>query len=191
MSMSLDGFITGPHDGLGQPLGEGGERLQKWIYGSANKRERHDLDVVAFDESSKNAGAVVMGRRMFDVGEGLWGDTPPFHGPVYVVTHQARQPVSKDGGTTFFFVTEGVESAVDQAQAAAGDQDVWVAGGANVIQQSLKAGLLDELQLHLIPVLLGDGRRLFDQRDLARLEMACQRVVNSPGVTHLQFEVIW
>jgi dihydrofolate reductase len=178
MSMSLDGFITGPHDGLGQPLGEGGERLQKWIYG-------------AFDESPKNAGAVVMGRRMFDVGAGLWGDTPPFHGPVYVVTHQARQPVSKDDGTAFFFVTEGVESAVDQAQAVAGDQDVWVAGGANIIQQSLKAGLLDELQLHLIPVLLGDGRRLFDQRDLARLELECQRVVNSPGVTHLQFEVIW
>lgn len=196
MSMSLDGFITGPNDGVERPLGEGGERLHEWIYGLASWRERHGLaggesnrDAEVIDESFKNVGAVVMGRRMFDCGEGPWGENPPFHVPVFVVTHEAREPLTKAGGTTFTFVTDGVESALRQAKAAASDRDVSAAGGANVLQQLLKAGLLDEIQIHLVPVLLGDGRRLFDPLGTGHIELECTQVIASPGVTHLRYRV--
>lgn len=128
-----------------------------------------------------------MGRRMFDHGEEPWGDTPPFHVPVFVVTHRAREPLSKDGGTTFTFVTDGFESAVQQARAAVGDKDVLVAGGGNIIQQLLSAGLLDELQIHLIPVLLGDGTRLFAQAGSEPIQLEITRVIESAGVTHLRY----
>ena len=163
MSMSLDGFIAGPNDGVERPLGDGGERLHEWVYGLASWRERHglaggktDRDAEVIDESFKTTGAVVLGRRMFNLGEGPWGDNPPFHVPVFVVTHNAREKVVKEGGTTFTFVTDGIESALQQAQAAAGDKDVSVAGGANIVQQFIKAALLDEVQIHLVPVLLSN-----------------------------------
>jgi dihydrofolate reductase len=197
MSMSLDGLITGPNDSVDHPLGEGGERLHKWVFGLASWREPHGLeggetgtDAEVLEEAFQRTGATLMGRRMFDLGEEPWGDDPPFHRPVFVVTHTARDELVKGGGTTFTFVTDGLESALDQARSAAGDKDVSVAGGANVIQQYLSAGLLDEIQIHVAPVLLGDGRRLFENTGTDRIELEPTRVIDSPGVTHLKFRVV-
>ena len=160
-------------------------------------RERHglsggktDRDAEVLDESFKTTGAVVMGRRMFDVAEGPWGDNPPFHMPVFAVTHDAREKVFKEGGTTFTFVMEGIESALKQAKGVAGDKDVSVAGGANIIQQYLKAGLMDEIQIHLVPVLLSEGIRLFEHLGTEKLEQERTRVIESPGVTQLRFNIV-
>lgn len=204
ISMSLDGFIAGPDPGPDQPLGVGGEQLHQWIYGLASWRERHGLeggttnaDAEVVEESLTNTGAVLMGRRMFggtegpwgdDPWEGWWGDDPPFRMPVFVLTHHAREPLAK-GETTFTFVTEGIEAALEQAQAATADKDVAVAGGANVAQQYLSAGLLDEMQIHLVPVLLGGGVRLFDELGLEQVELEATRVIESPAVTHLRYRV--
>ena len=197
MSMSLDGFIAGPNDGIERPLGDGGERLHDWVYGLASWRERHGLaggqtnrDAEVLEESFKTTGAVVMGRPMFNLGEGYWGDNPPFHMPLFVLTHQAREKVVKEGGTKFAFVTDGIESALQQATAAAGDKDVSLAGGANMVQQYLSAGLLDEIQIHLVPVLLSEGRSLFDPIGTEHVELERTRVIESPGVTHLRFRVV-
>jgi dihydrofolate reductase len=197
MSMSLDGYIAGSNDDLDRPLGDGGDRLHEWVYGLASWRERHGLaggetsrDAEVLEESFKNTGAVVMGRRMFNLGERYWGDDPPFHIPVFLVTHATREKLVKEGGTTFTFVTDGIESALKQAQAAAGGKDVSVAGGANIIQQFLKDGLLDEIQIHLVSVLLGKGRRLFDPVTAEHIELERTRVIDSPGVTHLRFRVV-
>jgi dihydrofolate reductase len=195
MSMSLDGFIAGPNDGPGQELGEGGMQLHEWVFGLAGWRKRHGLeggetgpDDEMMEEASSNVGALVMGRRMFDLGEGPWGDEPPFHVPVFVLTHRARDSVAKEGGTSYTFVTDGIESALEQARAAAGDRDVALAGGANIVQQYLRAGLVDQIQLHVAPLLLGAGRRLLDEAGRATLEAT--RVVESPGVTHLRYRVV-
>jgi len=189
MSMSLDGYITGPNDSV--------ELLHQWLYDLASWRERHGIaggetnrDAEILDEAFKNTGAILMGRRMFDVGEGPWGDNPPFHMPVFVLTHDAREEVVKEGGTTFTFVTDGLESALTQAKAAAGDKDVSVAGGANIIQQLIRAGLLDEIQIHLIPVLLGGGRKLFENTGAEHIELEQTRVIQSPGLTHIKFRVV-
>jgi dihydrofolate reductase len=128
-----------------------------------------------------------MGRRMFDHAEEPWGDDPPFHTQVFVLTHRAREPLVKEGGTTFTFVTDGIERALEEAKAAAGDKDVSIAGGANAIQQYLKAGLLDEMQIHVVPVLLGDGRRLFEDLGTEPIELEGIRVIDSKDVTHLRF----
>src|SRR3954453_5325110 len=198
--MSLDGFVAGPHPSLDDPLGKGGEQLHEWALGTAAWREHHGLeggetgtasDMVA--HTVARAGATIMGRRMFSGGSGpwesdpntdaWWGDNPPFHHPVFVLTHHEREPRVKDGGTTFTFVTDGIESALDQARAAAGDLDVAVAGGAEAIQQYLRAGLFDELPLPVAPVLLGGVRRFFDGVEPLRLTSAA--VVGSPtGVAH-------
>ena len=207
ISMSLDGFIAGPKPSLEQPLGAGGERLHEWIFGLASFRERHgesggarnaDDEVVA--ESLAGTGAVVMGRRMFSGGEGpwdedpnadgWWGDTPPFRVPVFVLTHHGREPVAKQGGTTFTFVTDGVEAALEQAAAAAGGQNVLVAGGANAVQQVMRAGKLDEMQIHLAPILLGDGTRLLEDLRRADVRLESTRVIESPAVTHLRYRVV-
>jgi dihydrofolate reductase len=202
ISMSLDGFVAGPNQTLEQPLGEGGEKLHEWAFGLASFRERHALeggepnaDSEVVEETLRTTGAVVMGRRMFSGGEGpwqddpnadgWWGDDPPFRVPVFVLTQHARETAIKQGGTSFTFVTDGIKSALDQARAAAGTKDVLVAGGASVVQQYLEAGLLDELQIHLAPVLLGEGVRLFDR--LAPAELEATRVIASPAVTHLTF----
>jgi len=207
ISMSLDGFIAGPNPTLEEPLGTGGERLHEWILRLASWRERHgesggarnaDDEVVA--ESLAATGAVVMGRRMFSGGEGAWeddpnadgwwGDTPPFRAPVFVVTHHAREPQEMTEGTTFKFVTEGVESAVEQARNAASDKNVLVAGGASLAQQVLSAGMLDQMQIHLVPALLGDGTRLLDHLESTDVELEPTRVIESPAVTHLQYRVV-
>ena len=165
--MSLDGFITGPNDRIEAPLGENGDLLHEWIYELASWRESHDVeggienaDSALMAESISNIGATVMGKRMFVLGEEPWGDNPPFHTPVFVVTHHARAPIAKEGGTSYIFVTDGLPAAMDQARAAAGDKDVSVAGGANIIQQCLKADILDDLQIHIVPLLLGEGRNI-------------------------------
>lgn len=197
ISMSLDGFITGPNDGPELGLGKEGERLHQWLYDLVSWRERHGLaggesnrDAEILEEAFKNTGAIIMGRRMFDIAEEPWGDNPPFHMPVFVVTHRAKDTLTKVGGTTFTFVTDGIESALKQAKAAAGDKDVSLAGGANIIQQFLKAGLLDEIQIHLVPILFGGGRRLFDHTGTGKIELESTRVIESPGVTHLRFRVV-
>jgi dihydrofolate reductase len=197
MSMSLDGFIAGPDDNAEQGLGKGGERLHEWGYDLASFKERHgrsggerNRDDEILKEAFANVGATLMGRRMFDLGEKPWGDDPPFRVPVFVVTHHARDTLQKEGGTSFTFVTDGIESALEQARAAADDKDISVAGGANVIQQCLEAGLIDEFQIHVAPQLLGEGRRLFDDRGAEPIELENTRVIESPGVTHLRFRVV-
>ncbi|HEY3206754.1 MAG TPA: dihydrofolate reductase family protein [Gaiellaceae bacterium] len=205
ISVSLDGFVAGPNPSLEQPLGAGGEKLHEWVVRLKTWREMHGMDggetgpdgeLVA--ESLRATGAVVMGRRMFSGGEGpweddpnangWWGEEPPFHVPVFVATHHTREPLPMQGGTTFTFVTDGVESAVEQARAAAGDKNVSVGGGASVIQQLMDAGLLDEIQIHLVPVLLGGGVRLLENVGVADLERT--EFASSPtGVTHLRFRV--
>ena len=195
ISMSLDGFIAGPNDRPGNGLGDGGERLHQWVYDLASWRQPHGLsggetnrDSEILEEAFENVGAIVLGRRMFDNAEG-WGDEPPFHVPVFVLTHEAREKLVKQGGTTFTFVTDGIESVLAQARTAAGDKNVAIGGGANTIQQFIAAGLLDELQIHLVPVLLGDGIRLFEQLGGEPIELEGTRVVASPDVTHLRFDV--
>jgi dihydrofolate reductase len=206
ISMSLDGFIAGPNIRADEPLGDGGMRLHEWIFELASWREMHgesggernrDSEVMA--ETFEGIGAVVMGRGMYSNGtggweddpkaDGHWGDEPPFHVPVFVLTHHARDPLPMKGGTTFNFVTDGIEAAVERARTAAGDGDVSVAGGASVIQQGLRAGLIDQIQIHLVPALLGDGVRLFDAGGAGKLELEATRVVESPVVTHLAYRV--
>jgi dihydrofolate reductase len=204
ISMSLEGYVAGPNQTLEEPLGAGGEQLHEWVVATKAWRGQHgleggesnrDSDVLADVVGSK--GATVMGRRMFSGGEGpweddpkaegWWGDEPPFRHDVFVLTHHPREPVSKAGGTRYVFVTEGIESALEQARAAAGDKDVSIAGGADVAQQYLRAGLLDELQIHVAPVLLGGGVRLFEDVGAARLELV--ETIASPTVTHLRYSV--
>lgn len=204
ISMSLDGYVAGPRPTLDEPLGENGERLHDWVVALRSWRETHGLEGGEENASSKlvaeaNAtrGAAVMGRRMFSGGEGpwdedpkaggWWGDDPPFGYPVFIVTHHERESLTL-GNTTYAFVTEGVESAIDQARAAAGDRDVLVAGGAEIAQQALRAGLVDELRLHVAPVLLGDGTRLLDNLDPG-IGLELDHVQDAPNVTHLRYTV--
>jgi dihydrofolate reductase len=204
ISTSLDGYVAGPNPNLEEPLGARGEDLHEWVFGLEAWRGPHGLEGGDTNASSRvveekitRTGAVVMGRRMFSNGEGpweddpkahgWWGDDPPFHVPVYVVTHHAREPLPMKGGTTFNFVTDGIESAIGQARAAAGEKDVQIAGGASAIQQALSAGLLDEIQVSVAPMLLGDGTPLFGPGAAHAFEL--DRVVDAPGVTHLRYRV--
>ena len=196
ITTSLDGYVAGPNDGPELPLGENGERLHEWIFGLRAWREPHGLeggetnrDSEIVEESLADRGAVIVGRRMFDNADG-WGEEPPFHVPVFVLTHEAREPEAKDGGTTFTFVTDGVESAFRQAKTAAGDKNVLVGGGANTVQQFLKAGLVDEIQIHVTPLLLGGGVKLLDGLNDDDVKLEITRVVESPTVTHLRYRVV-
>ena len=206
ISASLDGFVAGPNPSLEEPLGAGGELLHEWAIAASSWRESHGLeggeknaDSDVIEESLRATGAVVMGRKMFSGGEGpweddpradgWWGDEPPFHVPVFVLTHHARKTQVMQGGTSFNFVTDGIEAALEQARAAAEEKDVLLAGGASVVQQYLKAGLLDELQVHIAPVLLGEGTSLFDRLGIEPLGLEATRVIASPTVTHLRFSV--
>jgi dihydrofolate reductase len=188
-SMSLDGFSTGPNVGVENGMGDGGDQLHEWMGwedgGRAATAGVGD-EFTPFD-LLKRSGAVVVGRRMFDVGEEPWGDDPPFHQPVFVVTHRPKAPIVKEGGTTYTFVTGGIAAALARAKEAAGGRDVAVLGGADVIRQFAEAGLLDELRLHLAHVLLGDGTRLFGGIDPKRVTLERTRVVDVPGATHLTF----
>jgi dihydrofolate reductase len=205
LSISLDGFVAGPDQTLEQPLGRGGEKLHEWIFGLESWRRSHgleggerneDSDIVA--EHVEAMGAVIMGRRMFSGGDGPWesdpnaaswfGDDPPFRVPVFVLTHHAREPETFANGTSYTFVTEGIEHALEQARAAGGDKNVSIHGGASVVQQYLRAGLLDALQVHVVPILLGGGVHLFGALgEDTGLEI--DRVVASPAVTHLRYRV--
>jgi dihydrofolate reductase len=203
-SISIDGFTAGPNQSLENPIGEGGMRLHQWMFdtaafmrmqGLAGGSEGADSDIVAELSANANVGAYIMGRNMFDAGrgpwreswKGWWGEDPPYHAPTFVLTHHPRSPVPMQGGTTFYFVTDGIESAVRQAKEAAGGKDVQIAGGASAVRQVLRAGHLDELNLHLVPVMLGSGERLF--QDVGDLELQITRVIDSPTVTHLTYRV--
>jgi dihydrofolate reductase len=205
LSVSLDGFIAGPNPSEQDPLGQGGMRLHEWAFALAAWREPHGRDggevnasTDVVEQSLANVGAVVMGRKMFGGApgpwgdrpwDGWWGDDPPFHVPVFVLTHHEREPLVKDGGTTFHFVTDGIDAALERAKSAAGERDVSLAGGADVAQQYLRAGLVDEFCVSVVPVLLGGGTRLLENlgADVA-LEQAA--VVQAPGVTHLKYRVL-
>lgn len=205
ISVSLDGYVAGPNQTLEEPLGEGGERLHDWVTRLESWRAEHGLeggergpDDEVTTESIESTGAWLMGRRMFSNGsgpwaddpkaDGWWGDDPPFKGPVFVLTHHEREPVEKENGTTYTFVTDGIEAALEAAREAAGEKDVLVAGGADVAQQYIAAGLLEELQLHVVPLLLGGGVRLFDDRaETQSLELT--RLIESPAVTHMQYRL--
>jgi dihydrofolate reductase len=203
ISVSLDGFVAGPNQSLENPIGEGGLRLHEWVFGTAAWRrmegqeggeDSQDSEVI--DEASQGIGAYVMGRKMFGGGsgewdrdwKGWWGPDPPYHVPVFVLTHHPREPLPMEGGTTFNFVTDGIESALEQAQAAAGDQIVSIAGGASAVQQVLAAGRLDELFLHVVPVVLGAGERLLE--GVGDPELKLVKVIASPAVTHIKYRIV-
>ncbi|MBT2333104.1 dihydrofolate reductase family protein [Variovorax paradoxus] len=204
ISMSLDGFVAGPNQSLQEPLGIGGEQLHEWVFPLEAWRRPHGLEGGVVNESTPvmeeelaNIGATLMGRNMFGGGpgpwsrtdpwNGWWGSHPPFRHPVFVLTHHARDPLVMEGGTSFTFVTDGIESALDQARRAAAGKDVALAGGARAAQQYLKAGLVDEMQLHLVPIVLGGGARLFDDVENL-LDLAVVKTLAAPNVIHLKFE---
>jgi dihydrofolate reductase len=206
LSISLDGYLAGPEQSLASPLGLGGEHLHDWAFPLAAFRGAHggeggivNASTQVIEEQTANVGAVIMGRNMFGgypgawqtdpPWNGWWGDDPPFHVPVFVITHHAREPVPMKGGTTFHFVTDGVESALAKARAAAGDKDIVIGGGASVARQYLAAGHVDEINVTLVPTLLGSGERLFDQLGTG-LQLEQVRVIDAPGVTHLKYRVV-
>jgi dihydrofolate reductase len=203
IAMSLDGYVAGPNQSKKDPLGEGGEQLHEWALELEAWRRPHGYEggevnasSAVMEEAFENVGAIIMGRNMFGGGpgpwdsdwQGWWGDEPPFHVPVYVVTHHPRESLEMQGGTSFHFVTEGIEAALEQAREASGDGSVDIAGGANVIQQYLRAGLVDEMHLNVVPILLGGGERLLDGVGTG-LELEQTRVIEAPGVTHLRYNV--
>ncbi|MFE9692611.1 dihydrofolate reductase family protein [Micromonospora sp. NPDC005806] len=202
ISVSLDGYVAAPGQSREDPLGRGGLRLHEWFFATQSWRARHGLaggernvDADVVDEMTAGIGAYVMGRRMFGGGEdawdldwtGWWGEEPPFHVPVFVLTHHPREALAMKGGTVFHFVTDGVEAALAAARAAAGDRDVAVAGGASAIRQYLAAGLLDTLWLHVVPMVLGGGTPLFAGPLDVTLEPV--RVVPAPAVTHVKYRI--
>jgi dihydrofolate reductase len=205
ISMSLDGFVAGPDPTLEDPLGRGGEQLHEWVMKLKEWREPHGLEGGETGPESErvreriaSTGATIMGRRMFSGGQGpweddpnadgWWGDEPPFHHAVFVLTHHGREPLELKG-TTFTFVTDGIESALDGARDAAGEKNVALGGGADVAQQFLNAGLLDEISLHVAPVLLGEGTRLFEGLDPARVSLERAAATGSPAVAHLTYRL--
>ncbi len=211
ITMSLDGYVAGPNQSLENPLGEGGEDLHEWMTttkafhelhgsegGNAGTGANPNEDVTR--ELMDNKGAFIMGRNMFgpergpwkkkDAWRGWWGDNPPYHTPVYVLTHHAREPLKMEGGTTFYFVTDGIESALKQAKKAAGDKDISIHGGAKTIQQYLAAGHVDEMQLSVAPMLLRGGERLLDNLDGRDIKLELIRTIATPEATHLKYRVV-
>jgi dihydrofolate reductase len=201
ITMSVDGFIAGPNPSLDDPLGRGGMPLHDWAIATAAWRERHGLEGGEENDDSKlvaesvaRQGALIMGRRMFSGGsgpweddpngDGWWGDDPPFRAPVFVLTHHAREPIQMEDGTTFHFVTDGIEAALQRALEAAGGRDVRIGGGVATLQQYLRARLIDELHLAIVPVLLGSGERLFDDLDGGPYGYECVEFVCSESVAH-------
>ena len=182
MAMSLDGFIAGPNVSVANGMGDGGERLHDWMFVGTSGEEAEAW----LAEQFASVGAVLMGRTMLDVGIGPWGDNPVFHAPVYVVTHRPAEPIVKAGGTSYTFVSEGPDAALRLARAAAGGKDIRVAGGAAIVRHYLLAGVIKELRLHVVPVLLGSGTRLFAGDDDRAVEMTAAGSVDADGVTHLR-----
>jgi dihydrofolate reductase len=204
ISISLDGYMSGPNQSEASPLGEGGEALHEWAFKQAAFKEMHDLgddgERGVSDEivraSLDNLGAVVMGRNMFgpvrgdwpdEDWKGWWGDDPPFHCPVYVLTHHPRDPFELEGGNSFHFITEGIEKAIAEAKEAADDQDVTVGGGAATLQQAIGAGLLDEILVTQVPILLGAGERLFDLLAAGAAKVDLVDVIQDADLLHLTY----
>ena len=203
ISVSADGYVAGPNQSLENPLGEGGESLHAWVFPLKAWREPHGMEggevnasTAVVEESIAKVGAEIMGRGKFGGGpgpwgeapwRGWWGEEPPFHMPVFVLTHHEREPLTL-ADTTFTFVTDGIEAALEQAKEAAAGKDVAVGGGADVVDQYLAAGLVDHLELHVAPVLLGGGARLFEGVGPG-VTLEQVRVVEAPGVTHLAYRV--
>jgi dihydrofolate reductase len=205
IAISLDGYVAGPNQTMDNPLGEGGEQLHEWVFPLAIFREAHGMgdggevnaSTTVVEENLANLGAGIMGRNMFGGGPGAWntadpwlgwwGEDPPFHHPVFVLTHHPREPLTLSD-TTFTFVTGGPESAIAQARKAAGDKDITIHGGGAAVRQYLAAGLLDELQLNVTPIILGGGERLLDNIPNLKLEQI--RAIEAPGVTHLKYRVV-
>jgi dihydrofolate reductase len=193
MSISLDGFVAGPDQSLENPIGLGGLKLHQWHFRA--DEPGHEVDAKLRDELLEPAGAVIMGRNMFGPirGEwdpswrGWWGDDPPYHAPVFVLTHYEHEPIPMEGGTTFHFVADGFDSALEQARAAAGEGDIHVVGGASTVRQAFAAGAIDELLLDVAPVLLGRGERLFDDVEDPGLEPV--EAIHSPHATHIRYRV--
>jgi dihydrofolate reductase len=203
IAISLDGFVAGPNQSPENPIGEGGLRLHEWAFATEAWRRQHGLeggdpgpDSQLVEQVVEGIGAYIMGRKMFGGGDGAWdeqwtgwwGEDPPYHVPVFVLAHHAREPLVMEGGTTFTFVTDGAASALEQARAVAGEQDVAIAGGANTIQQYLASGTLDELFLHVVPIVLGGGERLLENVGGPTLEPI--EVIASPNVTHVKYRVL-
>jgi len=205
IAVSLDGYVAGPDQSEENPLGVGGMDLHRWVFDLEAWRRQQGLEGgevnasnSVIEEAQSNVGAVVMGRNMFGGGpgpwsedppwNGWWGDDPPYHTPVFVLTHHPREPQEMQGGTTFIFVTDGIESALDRARHAAEGRDVLLGGGADVIQQYLAAGLVDQFELHVVPILLGDGERLLE--NVGNLELEQVRAIEAPGVTHIKYRVV-
>jgi dihydrofolate reductase len=203
ISLSIDGYIAGPDQDHDNRLGVGGLRLHRWTFATDSFHElhqtaggRHTPDSEVLRQMFENVGAYIMGRNMFDPGRGAWdeswrgpwGESPPFHAPVFVLTHYPREPLKMDGSTTFTFVTDGIESALAQALSAADGRDVMVAGGAQAIQQYLAAGLLDELYLHIVQVVLSAGERLLENVGDPTFEPV--EVHSSTAVTHVRYRVV-
>ena len=203
IAMSLDGFVAGPAQDVDNPLGVGGMKLHEWVFPLAVWRDVQGLEggevnasTPVVEASMANIGATLMGRNMFggtgpwgeDPWKGWWGDDPPYHHPVFVLTNHAREPLVCKGGTTFTFVTDGIEVALDRARTAAAGKEISLAGGAQTARQYLEADLVDEMQINLVPKFLGDGERLFDGLGLGNPRFAHVRTVAAPGVTHLKFE---
>jgi dihydrofolate reductase len=204
ISTSLDGYVAGPNQSAENPLGEGGEHLHDWVVKLKAWRELHGMEGGEDNASSRiveeqqaSAGAEIMGRGMFgvpgggpwgdDPWQGWWGDNPPFHKPVFVLTHYEREPLTL-ADTTFTFVTDGIEAALARAREAAGDKDVFISGGADIINQYMAAGLVDEIELHVAPLILGGGARLFEGVGVD-LKLKQLRAVEAPGVAHLKYRV--
>jgi dihydrofolate reductase len=202
ITMSVDGFVAGPDQSTEHPLGIGGERLHEWIVPLKAFREGHgeqggevNASTPFAEDILAGAGATIMGRNMFGGGpgpwdddwQGWWGDDPPFHHPVFVLTRYPREPLEMQGGTTFHFVTDGIESALEQARAAAGNKEVSLGGGASAAQQYLAAGLLDEVVVSIVPLLLGGGARLFDNLGDPTPKLEQVEAVEAPGVTHIRY----
>jgi len=206
IAMSLDGFVAGPSQSVENPLGVGGMHLHDWAFPLAAWRKPHGLEggevnasTPIMEEHQANIGAVLMGRHMFgghpgpwgkEPWNGWWGDDPPFHTPVFVLTHHPRPVLPLNGGTTFIFVNDGIESALRQATSAAAGKDLLLAGGANIAQQYLAARLVDEVNLALVPILLRAGERLFDHLGAAELRFEQIRAIDAPGVTHLKYRAL-
>jgi dihydrofolate reductase len=205
ITMSLDGYAAGPDQSEENPLGVGAMELREWVFPLAEFKADHGGDGGETNASSPvvrerraNIGATIMGRNMFgpirgpwpdESWRGWWGEDPPYHHPVFVLTHHAREPLEMAGGTTFHFVTDGIESALARAQHAAGGQDIWLAGGASTVNQYLAAGLVDEIDVSISPMILGGGERLFEGLERAALALTQIRAVDAPGVTHIKYEV--
>jgi dihydrofolate reductase len=203
LAMSLDGYVAGPDQGFDNPLGVGGTALHEWVFETRSGREMQGMeggddgaDEQFVEMGDEGIGATIMGRNMFgpirgpwggDEWTGWWGEEPPYHHPVFVLTHHPRPPVTMQGGTTFYFVDDGIEAALERAFEAAGGDDVRLGGGASTVQQYLRAGLVDEMHVAVVPILLGAGERLFDNLDDNLDGYECVELVCSPSVAHVRF----